>query len=60
MEAWLDAPAGKHGFVQNRDDKLVFENGKEIKFWGTNICSRLPYVSAEKADSFINFMANTA
>jgi hypothetical protein len=56
MQSWLDAPAGKHGFVQNRDDRLVFENGKEIKFWGTNICSRLPYVSEEKADSFINFM----
>jgi hypothetical protein len=57
MQSWLDAPAGKHGFVQNRDDKLVFENGESVKFWGTNICSRLPYVSAEKADSFVHFVA---
>ncbi len=57
MQSWLDAPAGKHGFVQNRDDKLVFENGEAVKFWGTNICSRLPYVSAEKADSFVHFVA---
>jgi hypothetical protein len=57
MEHWLDSPAGKYGFVQNKEDKLVFENGAEIKFWGTNICSRLPYVEAEKADSFVNFVA---
>ncbi|WP_372948244.1 hypothetical protein [Mariniphaga sp.] len=57
IEHWLDAPAGKHGFVQNEEDKLVFEDGAEIKFWGTNICSRLPYVEAEKADSFVNFVA---
>ncbi|MFA5533084.1 MAG: hypothetical protein WDA19_01200 [Mariniphaga sp.] len=56
MQEWLDAPAGKHGFVQIRDEKLVFENGQEVKFWGTNICSRLPYVPAEKADSFVHFI----
>lgn len=57
MQNWLDAPAGKHGFVQNKEDKLVFENGKLVKFWGVNICSRLPYVEAEKADSFVHFVA---
>jgi hypothetical protein len=57
MQNWLDAPAGKHGFVQNKDDKLVFENGEVVKLWGTNICSRLPYVNEEKADSFVNFVA---
>lgn len=57
MQSWLDAPAGKHGFVQMINDKLVFENGKEVKFWGTNICSRLPFVSAQRADEFVNFLA---
>lgn len=56
MQEWLDAPAGKHGFVQIANEKLVFEDGREVKFWGTNICSRLPYVPAEKADSFVNFI----
>ena len=55
MRSWLDAPAGKYGFIRNEEDKLVFENGKEIKLWGTNICSRLPFVEAEKADSFADF-----
>jgi hypothetical protein len=57
MEAWLDAPAGKHGFVKNEGDQLVFENGQSVKFWGTNLCTRLPYVEAEKADSFVSLAA---
>ncbi len=57
MQNWLDAPAGKHGFVQIQDESLVFEDGTPVKFWGTNICSSLPYVEAAKADSFVNFIA---
>lgn len=57
MQAWLDAPAGKHGFVTNQHDKLVFENGKKVKFWGTNICSQLPFVGAARADAFVDFLA---
>lgn len=57
MNDWLDAPAGKHGFVQIKDENLVFENGKSVKFWGTNICSRLPYVEAAEADKFAAFLA---
>ncbi|MGM0622173.1 MAG: beta-galactosidase [Bacteroidota bacterium] len=57
MNDWLDAPAGKHGFVQIKDEHLVFENGEQVKFWGTNICSRLPYVGAEDADKFAAFLA---
>lgn len=57
MSDWLDAPAGKHGFLQCKDEKLVFKDGTLVKFWGTNICSRLPYVNATKADSFVNFLS---
>ncbi|MFW5832024.1 MAG: beta-galactosidase, partial [Prolixibacteraceae bacterium] len=57
MNDWLDAPAGKHGFVQYDDEKLVFENGEPVKFWGTNICSRLPYVENNEADRFAAFLA---
>lgn len=57
MNNWLEAPAGKHGFVQYKDEKLVFENGKPVKFWGTNICSRLPYVDGDEADKFTAFLA---
>lgn len=57
MQSWLDAPAGKYGFVTAADDKLVFENGKPVKFWGTNICSGLPFAGAESADAFVGFLA---
>lgn len=57
MNTWLDAPAGKHGFVQIEGEKLMFQNAEPVKFWGTNICSRLPFSEPERADSFAAFMA---
>jgi hypothetical protein len=57
MQSWLDAPAGKHGFVQSVDDKLVFENGRPVKFWGTNICSAVPFTDSLRANAFVEFLA---
>jgi hypothetical protein len=57
MQSWLDAPAGKYGFLQMDGEDLRFENGARVKLWGTNICSRLPFMGPERADSFVNFMA---
>jgi hypothetical protein len=37
--AWLEAPAGRHGFVQIQDGHLAFEDGRPVKFWGANICN---------------------
>tara|TARA_R110002050_G_scaffold45001_1_gene106886 strand:- start:22941 stop:25151 length:2211 start_codon:yes stop_codon:yes gene_type:complete len=54
MKDWLDAPAGKHGFVQIKDRDFVFEDGTKVKFWGVNICSNTPFVDREKADQFVN------
>jgi hypothetical protein len=36
VSAWLDRPAGKHGFVRNRDGRLATDAGA-IRFWGTNL-----------------------
>jgi hypothetical protein len=33
----LDAPAGKHGFVQVKDGHLATGDGQRIRFWGVNI-----------------------
>jgi hypothetical protein len=57
MKHWLDAPAGKHGFVLMDNSGLRFENGEPVKFWGTNICSRLPFTEPERVDQFVAFMA---
>jgi hypothetical protein len=32
-----EKPAGKHGFLNAVKDKLVFEDGTPVRFWGTNI-----------------------
>jgi hypothetical protein len=57
MNEWLDAPAGKHGFLQMDGENLRFENGVPVRLWGTNICSRLPFVEQARADSFAHMMA---
>ncbi len=33
----LDAPAGKHGFLQSKDGHFIFEDGTRGRFMGTNI-----------------------
>lgn len=33
----LDAPAGKHGFIQMKDGHLATGDGRRIRFWGVNI-----------------------
>ncbi len=35
----LDAPAGKHGFVQSKNGHFVFEDGASARFFGINIHS---------------------
>lgn len=32
-----DKPAGKRGMIKAQGDKLVFADGQEARFWGTNI-----------------------
>lgn len=34
---WVEAPTGKHGFLQVRGDKFVFEDGTPARFWGAQI-----------------------
>ena len=36
----LDAPAGKHGFVEARHGHLYFEDGTRARFFGFNIATR--------------------
>ena len=47
----LDAPAGKHGFVQSKNGHLYFEDGTRARFLGFNIAARSntpDHVTAEK------------
>ena len=49
MNSWLDVPAGKHGFVTSEKEKLIFEDGTPVKFWGVNISAN--HVFTEKKDA---------
>lgn len=35
-----ERPAGKHGFLLARGGRLVFEDGTQVRFWGTTISAR--------------------
>lgn len=50
---WIEKPAGARGFVQIEGDRLVFQDGTPVKFWGTNISSRGPFSSKEKVDTWV-------
>lgn len=58
----LDAPAGKHGFVQARGGHLYFEDGVRAKFLGFNIAARSntpDHATAEKlAERFASMGVN--
>lgn len=34
-----EKPAGKHGFLKTKGDQFVFEDGTQLRFWGTNFNS---------------------
>ena len=57
LDTWLDKPAGKHGFVQMKDDQLVFEDGTSVQFWGTNLGSNLPLMKPEESIKWADFLA---
>jgi len=46
MADWLDAPAGRHGFVQTDGKDLRFEDGTPLKFWGVNISGERAFSEA--------------
>ncbi|RPI46431.1 MAG: hypothetical protein EHM46_00590, partial [Bacteroidetes bacterium] len=55
--SWLDAPAGRHGFLQMEEEDLVFEDGTPVRFWGVNICSRNPFSEKEVVDRWVSQLA---
>lgn len=46
----LDAPAGKHGFVVEREGHLYFEDGTRARFLGFNMAARSATPTHETAD----------
>ena len=58
----LDAPAGKHGYVEARNGHLYFEDGTRARFFGFNIATRSntpDHATAEKlAEHFASMGVN--
>ena len=55
----LDAPAGKYGAVIIKDGKFVFEKrpDKQIKFYGSNLCSGANFVDKKWAEVIVKRFA---
>lgn len=54
---WLHRPAGKHGRVLIDGDRFVFDDGTPVKFWGTNIASERPFMPADEAKAWSEWLA---
>ncbi len=57
MADWLDAPAGRHGFLKRSGERFVFEDGTPIKFWGTNTTNLFVAPAHELAEAQAAFFA---
>ncbi len=58
MSSWLDAPAGKWGFVKIDGQDFAFENGKPVKFWGVNIASGWAFPEKREAEQWTDYLAH--
>src|SRR5687768_17028563 len=53
----LDAPAGKHGFLQVRNGKFAWPTGKRARFWGVNISNRSVWVDKATVDRVVGVLS---
>lgn len=54
----LDAPAGKHGFVETRKGHLYFEDGTKARFLGFNVAARSNTPDHETAEKMAERFAS--
>lgn len=52
-----EKPAGRHGFLQARDGRLVFEDGAVARFWGTNFNSAANFPSHSHSEKVAKRLA---
>lgn len=45
-----ERPAGKHGFLSAREDRMVFDDGTEGRFWGTNFNGGANFPTHEESE----------
>ncbi len=54
-----EKPAGRHGFLLIKENKFVFEDGTEGRFWGTNFNSGANFPSHEYSEKTARRLAKT-
>ncbi|MFP4382048.1 MAG: hypothetical protein ACLFUS_16220 [Candidatus Sumerlaeia bacterium] len=53
----LDAPAGKHGWLNVKGEDYVFEDGTVARFWGVNIVASANFPSHDEAERVAELLA---
>ncbi len=54
-----ERPAGKHGFLTVKENRFVFEDGTEGKFWGVNFNSGANFPSHEQSEKIARRLTKT-
>lgn len=49
MSRFLDAPAGKHGYINAVGEDLIFDDGTDFNVWGLNVAYRAWYPDYDEA-----------
>lgn len=52
-----EKPAGRHGFLKAEGGSFVFEDGTEVRFWGTNFNSAQIFPSHEHSEKVARRLA---
>ncbi len=52
-----EKPAGRHGFLECRDARMIFEDGTEARFWGTNFNSAANFPSHSHSEKVARRLA---
>lgn len=52
-----EKPAGKRGFLKAKGDKMVFEDGTEARFWGTNFNAAQNFPSHQHSEKVAKRLA---
>ncbi len=52
-------PAGKKGFVSVRDDRFLFEDSEEVRFWGVNLSANQCFPGRSEAEALARRLART-
>jgi hypothetical protein len=56
VSAWLEKPAGKHGFIRVQDGRLATDAGP-VRFHGTNLCFDACFPTREQAERLARRLA---